>query len=166
MTTVRTSLNTSIVRSYTIMSNIYVKRTTLFKIPKQEDIDAVLDQYAVLRKTALKVRKLPNHQKPKRISLPPLPAALAISRSTTLTLTNQDNQPYIISNTARKILNTDAAISGGYTVAAQSVFSSKEDHDFYDSKCPAHKELKVSLTGFPCTRACLKRVAESSRGWW
>jgi len=77
----------------------------------------------------------------------------------TLTLTNQDNKP-CISNTARKILNTDAAISGGYTVAAQSVFSSKEDHDFYDSKCPAHKELKVSLTGFPCTRACLKRVRE------
>jgi len=134
------------------MSNIYVKRTTLFKIPKQEDIDAVLDQYAILRKTALKVPKPPYHQNnAKCISLPPLPAALAISRSTTLTLTNQDNKPYIISNTARKILNTDAAISGGYTVAAQSVFSSKEDHDFYDSKCPAHKELKVSLIVSPCT---------------
>ena len=38
-----------------IMSNTYVKRTTLFKVPKEEDIDAVLEQYAILRKNAVKV---------------------------------------------------------------------------------------------------------------
>ena len=37
------------------MSNTYVKRTTLFKIPKDEDIETVLKQYEVLRKNAVKV---------------------------------------------------------------------------------------------------------------
>lgn len=40
------------------MSNNYVKRTTLFKVPKEEDIDAVLEQYAILRKNAVKVGRL------------------------------------------------------------------------------------------------------------
>jgi hypothetical protein len=37
------------------MAPKYIKRVTLFKIPKEEDIDAVLDQYDILRKTAQKV---------------------------------------------------------------------------------------------------------------
>lgn len=41
------------------MSNVYVKRTTLFKVPKEEDIEAVLKQYEVLRKTAVKVSLSP-----------------------------------------------------------------------------------------------------------
>ena len=36
------------------MSNTYVKRTTLFKVP-EEHIDVVLKQYEILRKTAVKV---------------------------------------------------------------------------------------------------------------
>ena len=37
------------------MSPKYVKRVTLFKIPKEEDIDAVLSEYQVMRATAQKV---------------------------------------------------------------------------------------------------------------
>jgi hypothetical protein len=40
------------------MSNSYVKRTTLFKVPKEEDIEKVFKQYEVLRKTAVKVRSI------------------------------------------------------------------------------------------------------------
>lgn len=36
------------------MSPKYIKRITLFKIPKEEDIDAVIAEYAVLRTTAQK----------------------------------------------------------------------------------------------------------------
>lgn len=36
------------------MSNTYIKRTTLFKIP-QEHIDKVLKEYETLRKNAVKV---------------------------------------------------------------------------------------------------------------
>lgn len=39
-----------------IMSNIYVKRSTFFKVPKAEDIETVLKQYEILRKTAVKVK--------------------------------------------------------------------------------------------------------------
>lgn len=45
--------------SSTMSSNAYVKRTTLFKIPKEEDIETVLKQYEKLRKTAAKVRRTP-----------------------------------------------------------------------------------------------------------
>jgi hypothetical protein len=38
------------------MSSKTVKRITLFKIPKEEDIDAILGEYQVLRSTAQKVR--------------------------------------------------------------------------------------------------------------
>lgn len=34
----------------------YIKRITLFKIPKEEDIEATLEQYKILRTTAQKVR--------------------------------------------------------------------------------------------------------------
>ena len=38
-------------------SESYIKRTTLFQIPKEENQDAVIKQYEVLRRTALKVVK-------------------------------------------------------------------------------------------------------------
>lgn len=34
-----------------------VERVTLFKIPKEEDIDRLLEQYKILSKTAVKVSK-------------------------------------------------------------------------------------------------------------
>lgn len=37
------------------MSSNYVKRITLFKIPKEEDVSALLEQYEILRSTATKV---------------------------------------------------------------------------------------------------------------
>jgi hypothetical protein len=38
------------------MSPKYVKRVSIFKVPKEEDIDAIIAEYDVLRKTAQKVR--------------------------------------------------------------------------------------------------------------
>lgn len=55
----------------------------------------------------------------------------------------QDGEPYIISNTARKVLNTSSPLSEGFTLASQSIFKNHADHDFYDKQCPAHKKLKV-----------------------
>lgn len=43
-------------RSYATMSNNFIKRTTLFKVARDEDIDKVLKQYEILRKNAIKVR--------------------------------------------------------------------------------------------------------------
>jgi len=93
--------------SSTIMGNNYIKRTTLFKVPNEEDIQMVLQQYEILRKNAVK-----------------------------------DGKPYIVSNVARRITNTSSPLSEGYTIMSQSLFSSQEDHEFYDKECPAHKQLK------------------------
>jgi len=43
-------------RLLSTMSNNYVKRTTLFKIP-EEHVEAVLKQYEILRQTAVKVHE-------------------------------------------------------------------------------------------------------------
>nr|POE54576.1 hypothetical protein CFP56_41514 [Quercus suber] len=88
-----------------------VKRLTMFKIAKEEDIDAVLREYETLRKNAVK-----------------------------------DGRPYIVSNVARRILNTSSPLSEGYTVASQSIFKNAADHEFYDRACPAHKELKKTTS--------------------
>lgn len=37
------------------MAPSFVKRITLFKVPKEEDIDAILGQYEIMRTTAEKV---------------------------------------------------------------------------------------------------------------
>ena len=41
------------------MPETYVKRITLFKVPKDDDIEKVLKQYEILRKTAVKVHTTP-----------------------------------------------------------------------------------------------------------
>ena len=55
----------------------------------------------------------------------------------------KDGKPYIVSNVARRITNTDSPLSEGFTISSQSIFKNREDHEFYDKECPAHKELKV-----------------------
>jgi len=40
---------------------------------------------------------------------------------------------------------------------SQSLFSSQEDHEFYDKECPAHKQLKVS-TSFSSVPKPMNRV--------
>ena len=49
------SLGSRVTSIVSNMAQTYYKRYTLFEIPKEEDIDRVLKQYDVLRKTAVKV---------------------------------------------------------------------------------------------------------------
>ncbi|OAP64991.1 hypothetical protein AYL99_00963 [Fonsecaea erecta] len=93
------------------MSPKYVKRVTLFKVPKEEDIDAILAEYQVMRSTAQK-----------------------------------DGQPYIVSNEATRVINSSEERSQGYTVIAVTTFKSREDVDFYDKGCAAHKKLREFIT--------------------
>lgn len=100
----------------------------MFKIPKEEDIEAVLKEYEILRENAVKVNPNPN--------------LLTINLYFT-NRTAQDGEKYIISNVARRVLNTGSPLSEGFTIASQSVFKDMADHQFYDETCPAHKELKA-----------------------
>ncbi len=43
------------------MSSKYVKRVTLFKVPKEEDIDAIIAEYGTMRTSAQKVIP-PSHE--------------------------------------------------------------------------------------------------------
>jgi hypothetical protein len=107
-----------------------IRRITLFKIPSESDISAVLSAYDVLMTTNLKV----------------LPSLLSPFFPSSQISTHQDSKPYILTCIASRIYNTSEARSEGYTVAVQSTFASKEDVEFYDKECPAHKELKKVTT--------------------
>lgn len=54
---------------------------------------------------------------------------------------NQDGQPYILRCVAGPAV--DDARSQGYTLAAQTTFSSLDDMKYYDNECEAHAALKA-----------------------
>jgi hypothetical protein len=85
----------------------------------------VLKAYEVLKKDAKRVHLI----------LPCTPNKL--------TDPSQNGEPYIVSNAARKALNTSSPLSEGYTIMSQSIFKNHSDHDFYDRECTAHKKLKA-----------------------
>jgi len=65
----------------------------------------------------------------------------ALAAYTKLAANNSKNgKPYILSSKAYK-LHPDPR-SQGFTLAAQTTFSSVEDMKYYDEECEAHKELK------------------------
>jgi hypothetical protein len=116
-----------------------VRRITLFKIPSESDITEVLAAYDVLMATNLKVSYLPLFR-----PVPSFPFPLPSPHPTHILL--QDSKPYIMTCVASRVYNTSESRSEGYTVAVQSTFANKEDVEFYDKECPAHKELKKITT--------------------
>ncbi|KAI9869508.1 MAG: hypothetical protein M1813_000297 [Trichoglossum hirsutum] len=98
-----------------------IHRLTLFKIPQDADRDRILEFYRTIKRDASKV---PLH------TLPPMSQG-------------QDGAPYILSVIAGKPFEDQRA--QGYTVAAHTLFSSKEDMDYYDTGCETHKKLKQAM---------------------
>ncbi len=66
-----------------------------------------------------------------------------------LILFTQQGKPYIQSLVAGK--TTPNAANGGFNLAVQIVFASREDMEYYESQDEAHRALKESI----------KEVAES-----
>lgn len=75
------------------------------------------------------------------------------------TLECQDGKPYIISNEANRVINSHEERSQGYTIAVQTTFVSREDVEYYDKHCNAHKELKKVAT--PVRKALATLIFES-----
>ena len=59
----------------------------------------------------------------------------------------QDGKPYVVSLDVGRIQNTSEERSRGYTIAVQSTFASREDYEYYDKVCEAHKAFKSSVAG-------------------
>lgn len=55
---------------------------------------------------------------------------------------HQDGAPYIVANEASRIINVSEERTQGYTVIAVTTFKSREDLEYYDKQCPAHKKLR------------------------
>jgi len=65
-----------------------------------------------------------------------------LSLYTTLFKTHSKNgAPYILSLAAGRAYEDQR--SQGYTIVAKSEFKNKEDVDYYDTECEAHKNLKA-----------------------
>lgn len=58
----------------------------------------------------------------------------------------QDGKPYIISNEANRVINTSEERTQGYTIAVQATFANREDVEYYDKECEAHKALRALAT--------------------
>jgi hypothetical protein len=99
-----------------------VTRVTLFKIPKEEDQQHLLDLYKQMPQKALKVSQSDN------LSVPSLTSS-------------KDEKSYIASVQAGKAKPDQRA--QGFTVVAISTFDSQEDFNFYDTECKAHLELRT-----------------------
>lgn len=56
-------------------------------------------------------------------------------------MTDQDGKPYILACEAGETAPEPRA--KGWTIAAKTTFATKEDMDYYDNECEAHKQLKV-----------------------
>ncbi|KAI9726310.1 MAG: hypothetical protein M1828_001584 [Chrysothrix sp. TS-e1954] len=57
----------------------------------------------------------------------------------------KDHKPYILSCSAGPAYDDSRA--QGYNFVAQSKFATKDDMDYYDNDCEAHKQLKAGLKG-------------------
>jgi len=104
-----------------------IERITLFKIPDEDDLNRVLEQYKTLAKTAVKV---------------PLPSVLLfilleIDGSDIM----QDGKPYILSSAVGKSFPDPR--NKGFNLSVKATFASLDDMKYYDSECEAHKALKA-----------------------
>lgn len=104
-----------------------IERITLFKVPKEEDRERLLEQYKVLAKTATKVSQTLNRPPPRQPQ--PDPRHL------------QDGKPYILSAAAGPSI--DDPRNKGYNISVKTTFASLEDMNYYDTECEAHKALKA-----------------------
>ncbi|KAF5713167.1 stress responsive A B barrel domain-containing protein [Fusarium globosum] len=98
-----------------------ITRVTLFKIPKAEDQQHLIDLYKQMPQKATKVPPLPPNLFPSNIS--------------------KDGKPYIVSVQAGKAKADQR--SQGFTIVAISTFASQEDFNYYDTQCAAHLELRT-----------------------
>lgn len=101
-----------------------VSRTTLFKLPNEADIEAVLAAYVKLAETNSKVSG----------------GSDLLVDGMRANMEQKDGKPYILSSKAFKLFPD--ARSQGYTLAAQTTFASVEDMKYYDEECEAHQALK------------------------
>ncbi|KGQ07336.1 hypothetical protein BBAD15_g7338 [Beauveria bassiana D1-5] len=107
----------------------HVHRVTMFKLPKPEDVDAMIEQYKILEATQSKVREgniwicICSHGKH------------ADDENCV-----QDGRPYLQSVVIGKPEADPRA--QGFTLVAKTEFASVDDMKYYDEECPAHKKLK------------------------
>jgi hypothetical protein len=110
-----------------------IERITLFKIPKEEDRQRLLEQYKILSKTATKVNTRNSKTRNSCFN--------CTQPSNTAPLLPQDGKPYIVS--AAVGLSYDDPRNKGYNVSVKTTFASLEDMKYYDTECEAHKALKA-----------------------
>lgn len=128
-----------------------ITRMTFFKVSKKEDQEAMIKNYEYLKANNKKARS-PHpastpHSHSYSPSIPMPQTQLSISHRTVQPDIQQNGKPYILSLEAGPLFtdprSTPTGHSSGYTFVSKTTFASKEDFDFYDTECEAHKWLKA-----------------------
>lgn len=112
-----------------------VHRITMFKAPKADDQQKLIEQYKVVDATNQKVRQAGRVRGPRRL------IREGPQRPTWLTALHQDGKPYILS-LAVGVAEEDPR-SQGFTVVCKTEFASLDDLKYYDDECQAHQSLKA-----------------------
>ncbi|KAL6858124.1 hypothetical protein ACO1O0_005576 [Amphichorda felina] len=98
-----------------------IHRVTMFKMPKEEDRQRMLEQYRQMAK---------DNQK----------ASSTLAYFITQRPSPRDGKPYILSMTVGPA--EDDPRSQGYTLVSKSEFASMEDMRYFENECPAHGEVR------------------------
>ena len=118
------------IRSMASEASKQVHRITMFKIPDPSNIQPILDKYSTMAQDAKKVCFHPCYK---------------LAHGSDIDFSTQDGKPYILRCVAGPAVND--ARSQGYTLAAQTTFSSLDDMKYYDNECEAHAALKAVAKG-------------------
>jgi hypothetical protein len=125
------------------MASTQVIRVTMFKFPKKEDREAMVENYRELMKTAVKVCQIfylfgscQNFIWLRVVSFDS-PCVILTSYPTA-----QDGKPYVLSIEAGPT-SDDSNLN--FNFVGKSVFKNLEDMMYYDKECVAHKKLKANV---------------------
>ena len=148
-----------------------IQRVTMFKMPREEDMAKIIEEYKTVQKSAKKVRKNTHththtyiythtcpiyphttstrHELYMKNYMSETPSTfvsnIPLTQAPGMGGRTQDGKPYILSLSAGP--SEDDARRQGYTFLAVSEFASLEDMRYYDEECPAHQALKDNLLG-------------------
>lgn len=106
------------------MSSKKIYRVTLFKIPEEANQQSLIEMYREMPRKATKVCN-----------------KVSSSLHRQLAYELQNGKPYILAVNAGQAIEDQR--NQGYTLVATSVFSSREDMEYYDNQCEAHAALKA-----------------------
>jgi hypothetical protein len=108
----------------------YVKRVTMLKVPKEDNFQAILKQYEVVRRMAQKV----------------CISCRSTGLGRMLISGTKNGKPYVLALDFGQTDNASEPRAQGYTTVVQIPFANRDDAVDWDTQCEARKAFKALVT--------------------